>query len=349
MDIIVLAGGLSSERDVSLKTGEMVAASLRRNGHRVILADVFMGVGEKEQELGDVFARADELTLKGGDIYDTAPDIEAVKASRTYHSEMFFGPNILRMCMNADIVFMALHGAQGENGKVQAAFDLLGIKYTGCDYLSSAIAMNKKMAKFVMESVFVPIPAGTSMKRSSRNDDIAALPVKLPFVVKPCSGGSSIGCSIVRDAKDYKKALDDAFSWDDEVLIEEFIDGREFSVSVVDGEALPVIEIAPKSGFYDYRNKYEAGSTVESCPADISPAQEAEMRRIARETAKGMGLDVYSRIDMRMDKNGRIVVLEANTLPGMTPTSLLPQEAAAVGVSFDELTEKIIQISLRKY
>ena len=259
MDIIVLAGGLSTERDVSFKTGSMVASALKENGHRVILLDVFMGYSDKEENLDGIFDRADEISVKVDDIPEVAPDLAAVKASRKDQSPCFFGPNVIRMCQMADIVFMALHGENGENGKLQAAFDLLGVKYTGSDYLSSAIAMNKGMAKQLFASAGIPAPRGIAMKKENREDDVTKLPLTLPCVVKPCCGGSSIGVTIVRDAAEFKKALDEAFHWEDELVIEEYVKGREFSVGVIEGKALPVIEIAPIQGFYDYKNKYKAG------------------------------------------------------------------------------------------
>ena len=173
MDIVVLAGGLSTERDVSFKTGSMVAAALKENGHRVILLDVFMGYGEQEVDLNGIFDRADEISVKVSDIPEVAPDLAAVKASRKDQSPCFFGPNVIRMCQMADIVFMALHGENGENGKLQAAFDLLGVKYTGSDYLSSAIAMNKGMAKKLFVEAGIPTPKGIAMTRGTREDDVA--------------------------------------------------------------------------------------------------------------------------------------------------------------------------------
>jgi len=196
MDIIVLAGGLSTERDVSFKTGSMVASALKENGHRVILLDVFMGYSDKEENLDGIFDRADEISVKVDDIPEVAPDLAAVKASRKDQSPCFFGPNVIRMCQMADIVFMALHGENGENGKLQAAFDLLGVKYTGSDYLSSAIAMNKGMAKQLFASAGIPAPRGIAMKKENREDDVTKLPLTLPCVVKPCCGGSSIGVTM---------------------------------------------------------------------------------------------------------------------------------------------------------
>ena len=253
------------------------------------------------------------------------------------------------MCQKADIVFMALHGENGENGKVQAAFDLFGVRYTGSDYLSSAIAMNKGMAKKLFVEAGIPTPMGISMTRETREDDVTKLNLHLPCIVKPCCGGSSIGVTIVKDAAEFKAALDEAFRWENELVIEEFIEGREFSVGVIEGKALPVIEIAPIQGFYDYKNKYKAGSAVETCPAELPEDVSAQMRHYAEEVAKVIGLDTYSRSDFLLDKNNKMYCLEANTLPGMTPTSLLPQEAAVVGVNFNELCEKLIEISMKKY
>lgn len=349
MDIVVLAGGLSTERDVSFKTGSMVAAALKENGHRVILLDVFMGYGEQEVDLNGIFDRADEISVKVSDIPEVAPDLAAVKASRKDQSPCFFGPNVIRMCQMADIVFMALHGENGENGKVQAAFDLFGVRYTGSDYLSSAIAMNKGMAKKLFVEAGIPTPMGISMTRETREDDVTKLNLHLPCIVKPCCGGSSIGVTIVKDAAEFKAALDEAFRWENELVIEEFVEGREFSVGVIEGKALPVIEIAPIQGFYDYKNKYKAGSAVETCPAELPEDVSAQMRHYAEEVAKVIGLDTYSRSDFLLDKNNKMYCLEANTLPGMTPTSLLPQEAAVVGVNFNELCEKLIEISMKKY
>ena len=349
MDIVVLAGGLSTERDVSFKTGSMVAAALKENGHRVILLDVFMGYGEQEVDLNGIFDRADEISVKVSDIPEVAPDLAAVKASRKDQSPCFFGPNVIRMCQMADIVFMALHGENGENGKVQAAFDLFDVRYTGSDYLSSAIAMNKGMAKKLFVEAGIPTPMGISMTRETREDDVTKLNLHLPCIVKPCCGGSSIGVTIVRDAAEFKAALDEAFRWENELVIEEFIEGREFSVGVIEGKALPVIEIAPIQGFYDYKNKYKAGSAVETCPAELPEEVSAQMRHYAEEVAKVIGLDTYSRSDFLLDKDNKMYCLEANTLPGMTPTSLLPQEAAVVGVNFNELCEKLIEISMKKY
>ncbi len=348
MNIVVLAGGLSTERDVSFVTGDMVAKALRRKGHKVILADVFMGMGEGSMDLADIFDRSLEASIEVAGIPTTAPDLEAVKKSRKDQSGCFFGPNILDLCRMADIVFIALHGANGEDGRIQAAFDLFGIKYTGTDYRSSAIAMDKELTKELFLASRIPTPRGISMQKSARKA-FADTGLTLPVVVKPCCGGSSVGVSIVRSPEEYERALDTAFCYEDQVILEDYIEGREFSVGVLEGKALPVIEIAPVEGFYDYKNKYKAGSAVETCPADLPPEISGEMQRYAEEAVRALGLCTYSRMDFLLSRDNRIFCLEANTLPGMTPTSLLPQEAQAVGMSFEDLCQRIVEISLDKW
>ncbi len=348
MRIVVLAGGLSTERDVSFKTGEMVTKALRENGHQVIMLDVFMGYSDKKEDLTGIFDRAEEVSVKVEGIPAVAPDLAKVKASRKDQSDNFFGLNVIELCQMADIVFMALHGENGENGKIQAAFDLFGIRYTGSGYLSSALAMDKGMAKQLFISNGIPTPKGTSLKKGEQAD-IASLGLNLPCVVKPCCGGSSIGVSIVRTEAEFEAALAEAFRWENELVIEEFVEGREFSVGVIEYKALPIIEIAPVEGFYDYKNKYKAGSAVETCPAELSEEITAKMQHYAERVAEVLGLDTYSRSDFLLNSKGEMFCLEANTLPGMTPTSLLPQEAQAVGMNFNQLCEKLIEISLRKY
>ena len=349
MNIVVLAGGLSTERDVSFKTGEMVTKALRENGHQVILLDVFMGYSDKEEDLTGIFDRAEAVSVKVAAIPETAPDLEKVKAQRKDQSDNFFGPNVIELCRMADIVFMALHGENGENGKIQAAFDLFGIRYTGTGYLGSALAMNKGMAKQLFLENGIPTPRGTSLKRGEDAAKIETCGIHFPCVVKPCSGGSSIGVSIVHDKAEYEQALKEAFRWENELVIEEYVKGREFSVGVIDFQTLPIIEIAPVEGFYDYKNKYKAGSTVETCPAELSEQITKEMQGYAEKVAEVLGLNTYSRTDFLLDAEDHIFCLEANTLPGMTPTSLLPQEAKVTGVDFNQLCEKLIESSMRKY
>ena len=259
MDIVVLAGGLSTERDVSFGTGSNVAEALRELGHRVILLDVFMGYSDQPEDLAGIFARSEEASASVAAISSEAPDLDAIRKSRKDQSSSFFGPNVIELCRMADIVFMALHGENGEDGRIQAAFDLYGIKYTGTGYLSSAIAMDKGLSKRLFAANGIPTPDGISMGKEDCQWDFEATGLSLPCVVKPCCGGSSIGVSIVRTREEYRQALQEAFRWEEKIIIENYIQGREFSVGVMDFKALPVIEIAPLEGFYDYKINTQPG------------------------------------------------------------------------------------------
>ncbi len=345
-----MAGGLSTERDVSLKTGRMVGQALKACGHSVVLLDVFLGYEKgNAKDPAELFAGGG-VDLLGEDtgIPGEAPDIARVKAMRSDRPESFFGPGVIPICQAADIVFMALHGENGENGKVQAAFDLYGIRYTGTGYLGSALAMDKGITKTLYEAAGIPTPRGVLIKKENPGT-LTEAGIGLPCIVKPNSGGSSIGVSIVRTGDEYDAAMAEAFRYEDEVVVEEFVTGREFSVGVIGDTALPVIEIAPKQGFYDYRNKYKAGSTVETCPADLPEEISDEMRQTALRACHVLGLTTYSRTDFLLDGEGKVYCLESNTLPGMTPTSLLPQEAAVAGMDFEALCEELIRISMEKY
>lgn len=340
MNVVVLAGGISTERDVSLVSGKMIYTALRKNGHNAILLDVYLGTNETDIE--NIFTMDKDWVSEINPVKDANPDIEKIKALRPDGDKQFFGPNVIAICQNADIVFMALHGENGENGKIQACFDLMGITYTGTDYISSAVAMDKALSKDIFAVYGVPTPKGIRLKKGETESE----KVPYPCIVKACKGGSSVGVCIANNDEEYEKAKEEAFRYDDEVVIEQYIKGREFSVGVLQGKALPVIEIAPLQGFYDYKNKYQAGSAVETCPANISKEKTEEMQKAAEMVFKALRLKNYARMDFMMSEQEEIYCLEANTLPGMTPTSLLPQEAAAIGISFEQLCEKLMQFSL---
>lgn len=358
MKIVVLAGGISTERDVSLSSGSLIYGNLRERGHKAILLDVFLGYEGDDVE--DIFEKEIDWAAEVGHISEESPDIEQIKALRPDWRKNYFGPNVIRVCQAADVVFMGLHGENGENGRIQACFDLMGICYTGTDYVSSALCMDKGLAKELFAFHGIPTPRGIRIRREElethlrKRREIKEAPgtgdseVPLPLVVKACSGGSSVGVYIVKQEEEYEPALRAAFRYDGEVITERYIKGREFSVGVMAGRALPVIEIAPKEGFYDYKNKYQAGSTVETCPADIPEEKANEMKRWAEKAYEVLRLKNYARMDFMMSEAGEIFCLEANTLPGMTPMSLLPQEAAAEGVSYGELCEKIIEQALQE-
>lgn len=340
MKIVVLAGGISTERDVSLSSGVMIYKALKKRGHKVILLDVYLGYQGEDADV--IFEKDEEWDRETGGITDKNPDIEQIKAMRPDGDKNFFGPNVIAVCQAADVVFMALHGENGENGKIQACFDLMGITYTGTDYVSSAVCMDKGITKDIFASYGIPSPAGIRLKKGESDRK-----VPFPCIVKACCGGSSVGVVIAWKEEEYEQALEEAFRYDKEVIVEQYIKGREFSVGVMEGKALPVIEIAPLQGFYDYKNKYQAGSAIETCPAEIPEEKTREMQGYAEAAFRALRLKNYSRMDFMMSETGEVYCLEANTLPGMTPTSLLPQEAEAVGISFEELCEKIIRASMK--
>lgn len=340
MKVVVLAGGTSTERDVSLSTGNMIYKALKKNGHQVILLDVYLGY---EGELTRLFEQDVDWGAQITGVLAEAPNLDAIKALRPDGDRNFFGPNVLAICQSADAVFMALHGANGEDGKIQACFELLGIPYTGTDFVSSAMAMDKGISKDIFKAYGIPAPAGIRLRRGETEQE----KVPYPCIVKATCGGSSVGVCIAYNDVEYEAAKKEAFRYDEEVVVEQYIEGREFSIGVMEGKALPIIEIAPKEGFYDYKNKYQAGSTIETCPAELSEELTHKMQEIAEQVFQALRMKNYARMDFMMSHEGEIFCLEANSLPGMTPTSLLPQEAAAVGVSFEELCERILQYAKR--
>lgn len=342
MNIAVVCGGISRERDVSISTGTCVAQALRQRGHSVALVDLFLGSEEAREhpEIAFTTELRDDLYAVG----ETAPDPDAVRAQR--QGSGLLGPGVLEICKYADIAFLALHGAEGENGKVQACLDLYGIPYTGSGYLGSALAMNKELTKIMLRAAGVGTPYGITLRKGEKTPE----DVMFPCVVKPCSGGSSVGTSIVNAPEELSDALQQAFSCDSAVLVEEYIRGRELTVGIMDGKAMPVIEIIPKTGFYDYKNKYQSGLTDELCPAPLTEADTLRIQALAEKAYAALGMEAYARADFLMDeRDGELYCLELNSLPGMTPTSLIPQMAAAEGMDYGQLCEKIIEVSMRKY
>lgn len=341
MNIVVLCGGLSNERDVSITSGSCVARALRKRGHSVVLVDMFLGYKGEYSDTKELF-----LTEQGDLNYsvgEETPDIAALMASGDGSR---IGKNVIDICKAADIVFLALHGVDGEDGKIQATLDMYGIKYTGSGYLGSALAMNKKLSKTLFEANGIPTAPSVVLDKT----DIRTDAPWYPCVVKPCSGGSSVGTSIVTDHEEYLEALDFAFKYEDKVLVEKYVKGRELTVGVMDGKAMPTIEIILKNGWYDYKNKYQPGFAEELCPAPISEDETERVSALAEKVFTALHLDVYCRADFIMDEtDGELYCLEANTLPGMTPTSLVPQMAEKLGMSYGELCERIIKLSLEKY
>lgn len=348
MNIVVLAGGLLPERDVSLSTGTMVTNALRTKGHNAILVDLFFGLDSLPASILDAFQV--EGRLPPFSVPEAAPDLEAVRASRKGGFSALIGSGVPELCRAADLCFLALHGGIGENGSLQSFFDLCGVRYTGSSYLGCALAMDKSVSKSLLRSAGV-LTADWAVARRGAAFDTERFPV--PCVVKPNSGGSSIGVTIVRDRAALAEAICAGFAFEDELIVEEYISGLELSAGVLgsgnDLTALPLIEIVPKHGFYDYQHKYQKGWTDEIVPARISEALTRQVQAAALKAFSALKLDVYGRVDFLLTQDGRAYCLEANTLPGMTPTSLLPQEAEHAGLDYASLCETIVSYSLKRY
>ncbi len=345
MNIVVLAGGLSPERNVSLSSGTLIAAALRRKGHRVLLLDVYLGLDALPADPNTLF---DEENNPSVTVSRDVPDLVALKASRGDTNELI-GPNVVSLCRMADLAFLALHGAMGENGQLQALLDIYGIPYTGSGYLGSSLAMDKDVAKALLAAAGIRVPRGVRLNPQSNLDIDAILAVTgLPAVVKPCSCGSSVGVSLVDTREELADAVARAAEYENEILVETRIVGRELTCGIVEGRVLPPVEIIPKSGFYDYQNKYQAGATTEICPAPIDECALAKVQKATLDGFSALRLSSYARFDYILDAEGELWCLEANTLPGMTPTSLLPQEAAAVGMDYDTLCDTLARSALNK-
>ena len=343
MKIVVLAGGLSPERNVSLSSGSMVCQALRDRGHQVALVDLFFGLEDHKGEPEELFNAPIPDSFKK--VSRQAPDLEQVRASRKWKNTSAIGPGVLDLCKKADVVYLGLHGACGEDGRIQAALDLLGVPYTGSGYLSSAIAMDKDLTKRLVADKVVT-PRWMRVDLTEEQLDGLVEEVSLPAVIKPVDSGSSIGVFIANDKAELRHALEESVKLGGRVVIEQYIKGREIQVAVLNGKALPSIEITPKEGFYDYENKYQPGAALEVCPAPIPAEWEERIGKATVAVFETVGLSVYARADFIVTEDGTPYFLEINTLPGMTPTSLVPQEAAAVGMDYGTLCETIIRSSL---
>lgn len=345
MRIVVLAGGLSDERNVSLSSGTMVAEALRSRGHEVALVDLFMGLEDHKGALEECFHLPIPMGWKK--VSRQPPDLEGLRQTRKWKSNSQFGRGVLELCQMADITFLALHGACGEDGRIQATLETLGIPFTGTGFLAAALAMDKDLTKKMVMPAGVKTPVWEKVRYTSKDIPAIARRTPLPVVVKPLASGSSIGVSIAHSEAELLNALEECVSLGGCVVLEQYVKGREIQVGYLVDRALPSIEIVPKQGFYDYENKYQPGAAEEITPAPIPESWE---RRLAEDTCRvfeAVGMAVYARADFIVTEDGTPWFLEINTLPGMTPTSLVPQEAAVAGISYPELCEIIIRESLR--
>lgn len=345
MNIILITGGPSSEREVSISSSKSILKAIKELGHNVKLIDPIYGSEKVSEE--DIFMNA---------VKKESPSIEKLREIK-----QSFNRNILQ-CINSDIfdkidlAFLGLHGKFGEDGKIQTLLELRGIRYTGSDVFSSALAMDKDISKIILKSSEIETPEWLSLKKNKKSDfekinRLILDTIGYPCVIKPNDEGSTVGLSIVQpDVEDIqlKNSIELAFSYSDKIIIEKYITGRELTVPVIGNEAFPVIEIRPKDGFYDYEHKYTKGMTEYFCPAEILPETEKKAKAYALKAHEAIGCSVYSRVDFILDDENKLYCLEVNTLPGMTETSLVPKSASATGMSFTQLIEKIIQLSLQK-
>jgi len=325
-------GGASAERDVSLASGLRIVAALRARGHTVTALD------PATELLSDV--ELDELRARN--VGTEPPSLEAL-AGLNEGGRLRDDLIAMREIRDADVVFLALHGGQGEDGTIQALLDMAGVRYTGSGHLASALAMDKDLSKVLFRA------AGVQTADWLMAPQPAALveqSLGLPVVVKPSKQGSTVGLSIVRDMVHLSAAVAEAFQYDDEVMIERFIAGRELTVGVLGDDALPVGEIKPLKEIYDYECKYTAGMAIEEFPADLSLSVTNKLQEQSLRAFRALKLSGYARVDFRLDARGECFCLEANTLPGMTVLSLIPQGAAAAGIGFEELCERIVQLAI---
>lgn len=347
MKIVVLAGGLSQEREVSLVTGTAVCRALRKGGHKAVLVDLFLGLEDYDGPLETVFDAPDG---RCGDaaIKTTAPDLEAVRRSRKDRGPSLIGKDVLSVCALADLVFVGLHGESGEDGRIQATLDLLGIPYTGSGHLSSAMAMDKVVTKRLMDAAGIRTPKWRLVEYGEAEVEALSEELPMPCVVKTPGGGSSIGVYMPETREELKAALRDLLHFDGQIIVEERIVGRDIFTGILGDRWLPSVEVISAKGKFDYEAKYQSGGALELCPANITGEQQEEIGEMALNLHRLLGLSVYSRADFVLDGDGVPWCLEINSLPGLTSASLMPKEAAAAGFTYEELCEEIVQLSLRR-
>ena len=345
MKIVVLSGGFCTERHVGLVSGSGVCRALREKGHQAIFVDMFLGLEGYHGALEDIFDAPDGLLAQAA-IEETAPDLEAVRAARQDKSPSLLGKDVLAVCAMADAVFLAMHGANGEDGRIQATLDLLGVPYTGSGYLGSAMAMDKAVTKRMMDSLGIRTAPWVDVHYKEEDIPRLTRELMLPCAVKVVNGGSSLGMALPDTREELEQALHDLLPYGGHVVVEQKIRGREIQIAVLGDRYLPAVEIIPRGAYFDYVSKYQKDGAVELCPAPITDEEWQQVGEMALTLHQGLGLAVYSRSDFLLDADGKAWCLEINTLPGMTPTSLVPQEAAQVGLSYADLCEKIVLDSI---
>lgn len=365
LKVAILMGGSSSEREVSLASGQMISRALDRTVYDVVAIDTrdLLHLAASETSSAAPHSDARSIRSAGPVPARSGPSAEpgALSPARWGTSSDSGAANAPAPSGRPDVVFIALHGKGGEDGTVQGLLEVLGVPYTGSGVLASALAMDKVMSKRLFESAGIPVIDGIFVTRAGLSGGteadfrrVSANEVEtrlgFPVFVKPNAGGSTCGCSLVTAADQLFKAVREALEFDETVLIEKYIRGTEITVGVLDFQpepmlALPVIEIVPKSEYYDYESKYVVGGSEHIIPARLPEAMLLRAQEIARECHRLLGCRTLSRTDL-IAADGRLYVLEVNTIPGMTPTSLLPQAAEHAGIPFSELLDRIVRSAM---
>ncbi len=323
MKIAVLFGGTSSERDVSVASGSQVIGALRGSGHEVVAVEASRGVLLPEDERQVLSENIDRLPPD--EVVGPEPALPAIVSKTSLE--------------DVDLIFLAMHGGSGEDGTIQKVLELAGMAYTGSDSKGSALAMDKDIAKRLFLAAGVPTPPWSMAP--VRVEDVDS-ELGFPVIVKPNGQGSTVGLSLVTESSALLAAIDLAAEFDEQVMVERYVPGRELTVGVLDDVALAAGEIIPATGdIFDYTAKYQADAAQEIFPADLSEHDTERVRELALTAHRALKLTSYSRADFRMAPDGGLWCLEVNTLPGLTAGSLLPKSAAAVGISFPELCERI--------
>ena len=334
MRIAVLMGGTSDERDVSLSSGAQVAAALREAGHEVVAVDTTRGAlsADEERKLLHSGVNALPPTRQTLDLLQTGDTTALTEAPQV---------------RDADVFFLALHGGQGEDGTLQSLLEIAGLTYTGSGPTGCRLAMDKDLTKRLLRDAGVPTPGWIHVRRGEPGPtaDEAAAQLGIPLIVKAASGGSSLRLRLAHDMQEVADAVEEARGWDDDVLFEQFVSGREFTVGILGDEALPVGEIIPENEIFDYECKYQPGMAAEIFPADIPDELARRIQELALQTHRVLRLEDFSRVDFIVDDAGGVWCLEANSLPGMTANSLLPKAARAAGIGFPELCDRIATLA----
>jgi D-alanine-D-alanine ligase len=330
MKVAVLFGGTSAERDVSLASGAQVVRALRQAGHEVVAVDTAMGVLSTEQEAAVLDAKIGALP----------PDTAALDLLATGDlTRLMSAPQLA----GVDVYFLALHGGAGEGGPLQALLDIAGVVYTGSGHTASAMAMDKDVTKRLLRDAGVATP---EWLMAPADTEAVEAQLGYPLVVKPSKQGSTVGLTVVKRREQLAPAIELAYRYDDEVMLERFVPGRELTVPILDDGALPVGEIIPEHEIFDYECKYQPGMSQEIFPANLPDAVAGDVQQLALRAHRALKLGGYSRVDFRLDDDGGAWCLEINTLPGLTAQSLVPQSARAAGIAFADFCDRICRLAL---